>query len=153
MKKLTLTFLSLLSLSSFSMGSRKPCLPDSSYVRPFDSEKLIELTTEAWTLGRSVLIHAENDNPIQNGHSLAIMYDSLSTLHPHIFWIKDGIKKHPESARCYTQFSADVITANLTMVRNTYRSGFLFPSSIEKAERLVSELDEILSYYQVKPQP
>ena len=133
-------------------GCRTPCYEENFSI-PFEAAKVSQLSHEsfkvAWNAeywARMNLYYAPFHPTRLDGE--AVFY--MRRLREQVSWIARDIEKHPATARCSSKKSYDIVAFDATMLKRRYHPASFTPSTDSNIEKLLSLLDQISLYYELK---
>lgn len=121
--------------------------------RPFDAQKVVKLSDEAFKVGWDARFWAVHDLRFAAFRPRAEDFETIDYLSRTIRDVPSvarQIKKHPATARSSSTRSSDFVRYDIMMFKLRYQpSSFRKPTNA-KMQKLLSIVDEILSYYDEK---
>jgi hypothetical protein len=119
-------------------------------LRPFDAQKVAELSHEAYQVAWDANFWARRDLRIAPFHPTALDWDTVDFLRQitrKVPWVAREIEKHPGTPRSSSQRPSDFVRYDAMMLKKRYQPTSFRNSTDIKIEKLLRILDEIASYY------
>ena len=133
-------------------GCKTPCY-EERFTIPFDAAKVAQLSHESYKLAWNVEYWARMNLYYAPFHPRrleleAVLY--IRRLREQVPWIAFDIEKYPATARCSSKKSYDIVAFNAMMLKRRYQPASFRPSTDANIEKLLSLIDQISPYYELK---
>lgn len=148
--RLSLSLWALLIAGAVFAGCRTAGPEQQAALRPFDAQKVVSLSHEAYKVAWDATFWARRDLRIAPFHPSALDWDTVDFLDEitrKAPWVARDIENHPATPRVSSKRSCDFLLYDAMMLKKRFQPTSFRSATNIKIEHLLRILDEIASYY------
>lgn len=134
-------------------GCKTPHCSEQDFARPFDPQRVAQLAHDSYKVAWGARFWARYDLTNTVYHPTGLDWEAvryINRLSQKLPWVAHDVEKNPTSPRCSSKASYDLVAFDAKMLKARYRPASFRPETDAKIERLLTMMDEISFYYQLK---
>jgi hypothetical protein len=144
---------SVLLVGFLSAGCRTPSCSEQNFAKPFDARQVAELSHNSYKVAWEASFCAREDLKHLSYRPTVLDWEAVNYVNRLLRqapWIAHDIETNPNTPRCSSKSSYDMVAFDAVMLKARYSPTSFTRHTDGLIERLIQLTDQISSYYELK---